>query len=518
MAPSPACPRRRRRLSVGATAILLLLPLLTPHEARGQDGEWSLLPAGHLRIGITGGFIHGDQRFDSQGDVHPLATDLRFSNGAYLFPGAEQLAANLREVLGDPGYTPTLGATPGAYIQASQIRVPFTAEVGVTSWLTLGVTAPLVKSRVEGEFGLLPTAGDDLGVNPAFTRYQQVLAFTDQLAAAAGALPAGDSEVWGPWAARWVQAYAASGVFPAAGTASGDALLAALDAFNAVLAGAGVAPVTAAVPLADEVLTNQGLRSLLSDPTAHFQILPLPTQLLWALGDLEVHGRVRLVEGPRREATGRPEFGLTAMGSLRLPTGAGQETRALYDIPVDQGLLGFTMGGAGWAHLGRIGLGVMARYGITRAGEVERRVAPPDVALVPVSNLSEVRRSPGNTLEVELRPSLSLAPALTVEGFYQYVKRSSDSFEATQPLPQAPAVLTPFPDGHLYRDPSVLGAQTEATLHLMGGGLRFHPPAGEFPVEAWMNVRTAVAGSGGRVLKETRLEFGARATWVLWGR
>ena len=130
----------------------------------------------------------------------------------------------------------------------------------------------------------------------------------------------------------------------------------------------------------------------------------------------------------------------------------------------------------------------------------------------------KLRRYPEAVRRCELRPSFSLAPALTVEGFYRFVKRGSDTHEATQPIPLPPALLIPYPDGDLYGDPSLLDSQTEATLHLMGGGLRFHPPAGEFPVEAWMNVRTAVAGSGGRVLKETRLEFGARATWVLWGR
>lgn len=517
MPPSPARPTHRFPRSGAAVALLFVLPFLTPDAARGQDGDWQVLPAGRLRVGILGGFIHGDQRFGADGDARALAADIRFSNAASLFPGVAQLAENLREVLGDPGYTPTLGSSE-AYLQASQIRVPFTVEMGVTSWLTLGATVPLVKSRVEGDLGLLPTSGDDLGVNPAFTRYQEVLAFTDQLAAAAGALPPGEADAWGSWATSWVQAYAASGVFPATGTASGDALLASLDAFNAVLAGAGVTPVTAAVPLADAVLTNQGLRSLLSDPAAHYQVLPLPTQLLWTLGDVEVHGRLRVVEGPRREATGRPVYGLTALGSVRLPTGAGDETRALYDIPADQGLLGFTFGAAGWAHAGRLGLGAMARYGVTGSGEVERRVGPPGVALVPASNLAEVRRSPGNTLELELRPALSLAPALTVEWIYRYLHRSADTFEASQPLPQAPEVVTPFPEGRLYADPSVMAAGTEATMHMVGGGLRFHPPAGEFPVEAWMNVRTAVAGSGGQVLKETRLEFGARATWVLWGR
>jgi len=445
-----------------------------------------------------------------------LAADLRKSNAAGIFPGVGGLTTHLREILADPGYTPLLGASD-AYLQASRIQVPLSAELGVTSWLTLGITVPLMKSRVEGEMGLLPTVEDDLGLNPAFTAYTQVLAFTEELAAAAAALPAGDAEVWGPWATRWTRAYAASAVFPAAGTAAGDALLASLDAFNTVLAGAGVAPVTAPIPLADGVLTNESLAALLVDPSAHFQFLPLPTQLLWALGDVEVQARIKVLEGPRRPSTGRPEFGVVALGGLRLPTGAGEETRAIYDLPMGEGILGYSAGAAAWVRRGRLGIASVLRYGISGSTEVERRVGPGEVPLIPVSNLSVVEYSPGNTLDLELRPSFSAAPALTLEGFYRHFRKDPDNFEATQPLPAPPDVLVPYPSGLLYLDPTVLESGTGSTLHLVGGGLRYHPPEGEFPVEVWANVQVAVAGSGGLTLKEKRLSFGGRATWRLWG-
>jgi hypothetical protein len=51
----------------------------------------------------------------------------------------------------------------------------------------------------------------------------------------------------------------------------------------------------------------------------------------------------------------------------------------------------------------------------------------------------------------------------------------------------------------------------------VGGGLRYHPPRGEIPVEGWVRVEGAVAGSGGQTFRETRLSFGIRLMRRLWG-
>lgn len=512
-----------RAARFGALAVALLAAL-APLPASAQDADWAPLQGGQLRFGIRGDFLFADQRFglrtDGSGEVEEvegLAHDLRKANGAALFPGLDVLSGSLGDIMGDPTYVPRLGSTR-AYLQASQVRVPFSLDLGVTSWFTIGATVPLVKSRVEGDLGFIATSADDLGVNPALTRFDEVVAFTDALTQAAAALPAGSGDAWRTWADQWIQAYGASSVFPAVGTPAADALAASVAAFNAALASAGIPQVQAGVPLADEILTTEALRLLLFEPEGRYGIIPLPTQLLWALGDVEVHARLQLLEGGPRDETGRPGFGLTALGTLVLPTGAGDETRAIFDIPVGQGLLGYRAGAAGWIRGGRLGLAAMGEYGITTAGEVSRRIAPPDVPLVPVANVTDVRRTPGNTLELQVRPTFSMAPALTVEGFYRFFTREADTYERVSPLPGAPAAVLPLPTRDIYTDASLLALETEATLHVAGGGLRFHPPEGDFPVEVWAHVQSAIAGSGGQTLRTTTLVFGGRATFRLWGR
>jgi hypothetical protein len=112
---------------------------------------------------------------------------------------------------------------------------------------------------------------------------------------------------------------------------------------------------------------------------------------------------------------------------------------------------------------------------------------------------------------------LVLAPALIIEGRYRYHRKEADTFENLE-APIAPPTGLPVPVGDLYTDASVLAQETEGQLHLVGGRLRFDPPEGEFPVEAWVGIESALAGSGGQVLRETRLVFGGRAHWRLWGR
>ncbi|UCC23772.1 MAG: hypothetical protein JSU98_08510 [Gemmatimonadales bacterium] len=496
--------------------LLALLLMGIPAPGWAQDGEWSVLRTGQLRVGTAGVFLQAHEAFDSDGGVRPLGSELGSSNALTLFPGSTGLVEALRDITAIPGYEPALGSTR-SYMQTSQIRVPFQAEIGVTPWLTLGVTVPLVKSRVEGEVSLLPLGGAELGVNPAFFRSAEIQAFTDQLAASAAGLPAGESEAWGAWADRWIDLYGASTLFPAAGTPGGDALVAAVSEFNAVLGAAGLPPVAVAVPLAEAPLTNDGLRVLLFDPAGHYQLLPLPTQLLWGLGDIRLHGRIRVLEGPTLPSSGRPAYGITAEGSIRLPTGGGDEPRALFDLPAGEGHVGVSAGTALWLRSRRFGLATRVRYEVLQSAEVARRVGPLEFPLLPVANTRVVERDPGDVLEVEARPAVAMGRALWIELSYRYLRKGQDRYQNVGPLPARPVERLPYPSGDLYADPSVLEVGTERTVQRVGGGLRYHPPSGDFPAEVWARVELTIAGAGSQALKATRLEFGGRVIRSLWG-
>jgi len=145
-----------------------------------------------------------------------------------------------------------------------------------------------------------------------------------------------------------------------------------------------------------------------------------------------------------------------------------------------------------------------------------RRVAPVDVPLVPVVNTAEVERTPGNQLTFELRPSFALSDPLFVELRYRYRSKGGDTYTRVGPEPEIGDPI-PYPEGYLGYDVAVLAEGTEMTFQTLGGGLRYHPPEGEFPVEVWVGAEFALSGSGGRTLKRTRAEFGGRLYYALWG-
>lgn len=494
----------------------LVLTLSLADAVAGQDGDWSVLRRGELRVGVYGEFVSGDERFGEDGDRVPLGMPFETDNAATLFPEFDVLGDRLFDITGDGSAAPVLGPTVVA-LQTSQVRVPLTVELGLTSWLTLGATVPFHRSRVEGEIGILPSESANVGVNPAFDDYEAVLAFTRELTQAAAGLPGTQAQLWGDWAESWVGAYAASSVFPAAGTAGGDALAGALAEFNAVLAAAGRPQVGTPLPLAEAPLDRNGLRSLVTATDGPYQYYPLSLPLLWGIGDVEVEARLRVLEGAPRPQTGRPGHGLTLMGRVRLPTGSGEDPRGIYDLPRGDGQMDLEAAAAGWIRGGRFGLAASGSYTLARAGRVVRRVAPPELPLVPVANVAELEWTPGNALAVELRPSVALADPLWIELRYRFRSETAGSFERVEPLPElAPPI--PFPEGNLRLPGSVLAAGTEATLHTLAGGLRFQPPNGQFPVEAWAHVTLSLAGSGGQTLRETRAEFGGRLYYGLWGR
>ena len=495
--------------------ILAALLHLSAGPLTGQDGDWSVLRKGQLRVGVLGGWDWADERYDDDGNVHSIGEVFDTSNGATLFPEFERLRTNLETITGSGLGTPFLGPTEAA-MQVDRVEVPVKVELGILSWFTLGVTVPFLRSKVEGEVGIYPSGIATAGLNPALADYDGVLAFTRSLQDAAAGLPGAQADEWGTWAQAWVEAYAASALFPAAGTNAGNALVASLDEFNAVLAAAGLPGVGAAVPLAESTLDRDGARALLQDPEGPFQYYPLSRQLLWGLGDVEVEGRLKVFEGGLREESGRPGYGLTLLGRVRLPTGEGPDPRAIYEIPRGDGQLDLEAGAATWLRGGRLGVAAAGTYTLSRSGSVLRRVAPLDVPLVPVSNVSELEWTPGNLLAFEVRPSFALSGPLWIEGRYRYRSKGEDTFERVGQPPEAGEAI-PYPEGLLGYDPSVLADGTDMTFQALGGGLRYHPPEGDFPVEVWFGVEYALSGSGARTLKRTRAEFGGRVIWRLWG-
>ncbi len=541
-------PRHRRNALL---AVSCLLPLWAAPLA-AQSMADPVLPAGRLRIATSGIFDYATERYGlrTEGgstveELEPLGFDLTKPSAADFFPGAADLRERLAAALDDDasGFPLRLGASQ-ALVTANRVEVPFSADVGVLDWLTVGVTVPLVKTRFEGTFEIAPDTLADLGVNPGVVNQALVRGFVESLADRAGAAATLASDACGTdpssQACLDAQALAAdlasagdaftalfgtSLLFPAAGTAAGDALTARVDALNTRLTDQGLTALEG-LPLASEPLQGPTLDEFLTDLGGPFGYLAPPGTLQgpWELGDVEARVAVRLLAGEVRDSLNRIDraWKVAALGTVRLPTGAARQVDAILLPRTSDGQLDLE-GGLYAAFMSRhFAVRAQGLYTRQQPATVRDRVAPADVVLVPRVNIATLDWDPGDRMQLEIQPAFRLAPALSLGLTWHYLHQGSDRYtRLATPLPLMPA--EPFvPSGAVYPDASVMDAETEQTFQEVGGSLTYQttmtPGAAGQGVEVFIDVRTTVSGSGGRTPAGTRLVFGGRLLRRLWGR
>jgi hypothetical protein len=509
-----------------------------------QETLAPLTPAGRLRLGVTPVYHFWSSRFGT-GPAEPLGADLTDPTGARLFPAVASLEERLRDLLADPAYEARLG-TSRAEVSASRIRVPLSVELGLFDWLSAGVTVPLVQNRTEVEFAFrADSATANLGLSPAISRAQEVLAFSDELGRRLGAAAARASTVCGadPSSAacssarqlaqdgdRLVSglrsAYAASPFFPLASSPAAAALRSRLEAFNQRLVDQGLSPVVRMPLFATARLSASDLELLLSDAAVGINAPPLHNRVgLWQLGDVEVHVALRLLEGSGRstpEGPARWSYQIGAGALLRLGTGAGDDPNVFLDLPAGDGQSDVEARAFAHVRSGRAGFWGNVRYGVQRPRTLLRRVGPPEVVFVPAVNLADVKWSPGDYLDLELVPRYHFTDELSLVAAYRFFRKQEDAFSRVSP-PRDPPATPPLPSPLVFRDVGLLASGSGETLHEAGAGLFLSTVQASsqgrasVPLEAHLGVKWAVAGSGSASPKGVRANVGLRLFFRLWG-
>ena len=520
--------------------VALLAGAALPAGAAAQVTEGPLSPAGRLRVEVAPSFFHWKDRFGLREvdgrrveGVEPLGFDLQADPATDLFPGVAVLESSLREVLDDPGFQAALGATR-ARVAHDVTRIPLRADLGVFDWLTVGVTVPFVLTRTEATVALrVDPAAANLGLSPAVTAPDAMLGFLQELSARADAAasradalcaegdPAcAEAEALAGDAAALESglrsAYGATPLFPVEGTEAGGALRARLDALNARLSTAGLGEVGSTLPLADRILDREGFERIFEDPLAGLQAsVPGKVVNVWELGDVELTAAVRLLEGVSRDSAGAParaRWQVGARGLVRLGTGIPDSADVFFDLGSGDAQTDVEGGVFANVRVGSVGLWADARYGVQGATTLLRRAVPPDLVLAPVATRVPVRWTPGSYLQLEVSPRWHLTTELAVAATWRTFTKGPDTYE-----------LAASADPTLPIDPSVLEAETEATVHELGGGLVFSTLEAwrdgrtSVPFEVRFGVQAGVSGSGGRTPKGVRIQGGLRLYQRLWG-
>lgn len=502
-----------------------------------------MVPSGHLRLDIDANYVTWSERFGlrSEGgslveEVEPLGWNLSSDAlGSDRLPAAALSEARLRTLFGNPDYRFNLGSTN--HLLAAHIRrVPLGFRLGVFRWLTVGASLPMVQRKLDSELvyssgeanaGLAPSPSVSA---PFMNEYRNAL--SEAHAAIASLCQVDDStpecrtgrtvlEEGDAFLASLSTLFGEAVFFPLQGSVAGQDLTDRLEAVRTGLEDIGVASFMAELPLGTP-LDQAGFDSLVVAPVFGRDGLPLKgMDALWEPGDLEVGAALQVLNitprapdprasgetadsaaGPERDSGGGFGVRLGVAGTLRLGTGAPQDTlRDFLDMEVAEGQMDIEVrafGGVDWA--GRVGLTFDVRYGIASPVYVRRRIGPPDTGFAPRPPLETVQWQPGNYLEYAIAPQLLLTPELAVGFTYRSLSRGADSFAGDA------ADLAP------------LSLETDAEVRSMGVDVRYSSfLGGGFPVVARFGWEAARNGAGGRTPKTGRVRFGASLFWRLWG-
>lgn len=501
--------------------------------AGAQEAHGPLVPRGALRFAVSTDYSSFWARYrpgpgGERGDGQPVSLGDDFSGpaGTRLLPSLAGYEAAVARAAGEE-HPLRLGALSTA-AEKNSVRLALSADVGALDWLTVGVTAPLVRN--ETEFSMHFAADSALanaGAGPAPGAASAFLSgfggavgeFRDFRTAACAADP--NSAACAEATTRLAQAeqlqdalatiYRAP-VAPLAGSAPGAAIQARLAALAEAFRAAGVASLPATAPLASSPLDAEGFQRLVTDPGLGIAAShPLAQWTsLWALGDIEVRADARLWESGDANAASHAEagIGLTA----RLPTGARDDPANFLDEPTGDAQTDVVF--RGWANArwrARFGIWADLRYGLQLAGTTERRVFDPYFPVAPAHVQRALRWNPGDYQMAAATPWLRLADGLTLLAGYQYFRKGEDAFSL---LAEEDAAADP-PDASVLAYGS---AATSSRFHAGGIFRRPRAPSGSplWPTEIRAVYRRVATGAG-IVPKTGTLEVRLRFETRLWG-
>ncbi len=506
-------------------------------SAAAQEAHSPLVARGALRIGVSTDYSSFWARYrpgpgGEPGDGGPASLGDDFSGpaGTRLFPSLANYEAAVARAAGGE-HVLRLG-TLATTAEKNAVRLALSAEIGVLDWLTVGVTAPLVRNETEFSMHFAADSGlANAGISPVRARPSAVSAFLARLGGAIGAYGNFRASACAadPGSATCLDATARlagaeqlhdalstmyeSPVAPLAGSAPGTAIHARLAALAEAFRAAGVAGPPTSVPLASSPLDSEELQRLVTDPSLGIGAShPLAQWTsLWALGDVEVRADARLWETGDANAIFRVAVG--AGVTARLPTGARDDPANFLDEPSGDAQTDLVL--RGWANAGwrtRFGVWVDARYGLQLEGTTTRRVFDPYYPVAPASVQRRLRWNPGDYQMAAATPWFRLADDLTALVGYQFFRKGRDAFSlaAGDDAPAADAL-----------DPSVLShgsAVTSSRIHVAGVFRRSASPSGSplWPTDVRVAYRRLLAGRG-IVPKTGTFEVRLRFQAGIWG-
>jgi hypothetical protein len=529
----PLRPRSHSKLSFALVA-LLLLPGMTV-SASAQHVSTLLLPRGALLLEAAGSFSQIEARFGDGGRTPLGAGAFNAPINETGFPALMDEGDRIRTLVGSANHLISVGRFVGRF-ESNEQRIPLRAGFGVLDRVSIGVTVPIVRRRVDTH---LQATGVDANVGPnprtsgaasqvnGFRSGAQAALSTLRAAVDAACASEGDSSgtcVSGRTAEARVAGFLAEldqawndlDLFPLAGSPLGDALAARWDAARGDLASWG-AEGPSSVPMARQPGAEQleGYREQFSDPLWSANGFPVTTSdVLYTVGDVEAHLVVGLIGHGGLAEEGAVRDGIrirsAVEASMRFATGEVDSFAVV--IPTD-GLSGHGGFGVRWVADvlagDRAGILVDASWQSFTASEGIMRAVDASNGWNPAAARVLAEGAPGDRFRLGVTPRFILAPGVSLGAGLDLVRTADTewTFRADPTgSPDDVSGSTAVPPARTV--PGWTSQRVSVELRFAGWDA---PVVGGLPFPADLSIRAlrSVAGTDGAPV-ETRLEMGAR--------
>lgn len=518
--------------------VALILALAPALPAQAQHASTLLLPRGAFLLEGAGTFSQIEARFGDEGRRLLGGDAFEGAIGEARFSAIADEGDRIRALVGGASETLSAGRFIGRF-EANEQRVPFRAGFGLLDRVSVGVTVPIVRRRLDAH---LQISGGDANVGPnplTGGQASEVSGFRSGATSALSTLrssvdaacqaegDASEACISGRAAETRVADFLAEldaawnelDLFPLAGSPLGTALAARWSQARTDLAAWG-AEGPAAVPMARPASAQQleQYRTRYSDPVWSTEGFPVTTpDTYFTLGDVEAHLVVGLF------GHGGPDAGAAEPGGLRVRSAVeasmrfatGEVDSFAVFVPSD-GLTGHGGFGIRWVTdvlAGRrAGILVDAAWQTFTESEGVMRAVDPGNGWNPAAARVLAEGAPGDRIRLGVTPRFMLAPGVSLGAGFQVV-RTAETEWRFRTDPGAPGTGNGSEPGNEALSPvRVIPGWTaqQALVELRFAG--WDPPVVDglpFPTELRVRALRSVAGTEGAPV-ETRLEMGAR--------
>lgn len=537
-------------------ALLILGPVVAgAQRVPGVGSDAVVLPSGTLRVSVDGRLESWSSRFESDPAGSPLAERVPLGTelggveiGSDRIGALMPVESRVRSMTGMEDFRLSIGDVR-IRAEARRSTIPIRAELGIGRRLQLSAMVPYVETQVMMAAAVNASAegGWNVGVNPALQKADaasQNAALVGQLRAAAGSLEtalAGCSEgstspvCADPGGARATgQATIAladdiaelyglpdqqgAPVVPRAGSAAASALSGRIAGLRSTYAAFGIGGIAeGAMPAgAGQPLTAATFPDMLGALG-----IALPRNVTrYGIGDVELGARVLLVDGfagDAARASVPSGFAMRASldGLVRLGTGQPPDPDRLLDVGTGDGQTDVELGVVGDVLLGRrFWASAALRYGVQLAGERTIRLpSAPGESYLTASDAERVTFDPGDYMELELTPRLSVGDFVSLAAQYRFRRSGADVVERSAGGAEGSAAALDW-----------LGRTAEGSEHRLGVGLTLSTMSAyvagrvRTPLDVSYLHSQTVAGSGRATVRSATDQVTVRAYLGIFGR